>query len=201
MNTDFLRFDPWALTSLEVHEVNQLPHEPGIFVVYRKRRVLYVGADSKSIRNGWFKLQPSRFLNRLDKVSIGYQSMPPAKLAELQSLQKALIDNYDPQFNGSTQKSLTECYTTVKKLKAENITLKALIKKERSMHEIALCQAKVYLVSKLLSDMEASLNSSENIEEWMQRDNTQNSARAILSVLEEIENVMTPYSNQSQNQV
>ena len=195
MNADPLRFDPWALSSLEVHEVNQLPHEPGIFVVYRKRRVLYIGADLKSIRNGWFKLQPSKFLDRLDKVSIGYQSMPQAKLPELQSLQKALIDNYDPQFNGSTQRSLTECYTTVKKLKAENDALKALIKKERAMHEIALCQSKVYLVSKLLSDMETSLNSAKNIEEWKEKENTQKSARAILSVLEEIENVMTSYSS------
>jgi hypothetical protein len=195
MNTDSLRIEPWALSSLEVHEVNQLPHEPGIFVVYRKRRVLYVGVDAKSIRNGWFRLQPSKFLERLDQVTIGYQSMPQVKIPDLQTLQKELIDNYDPQFNGKTQRSLNECYAIVKKLKAENNALKALIKKERSMHEIALCQSKIYLVSKLLNDMEVSLNSAENMEEWTKRDNTQKSVRAILSVLEEIENVIAPYSN------
>ena len=197
MNTDSLTFDPWALSRLEADEANLLPHQPGIFIVYRKRRVLYVGADINSIRNGWFKLQPSQFLNRIDGVSIGYQSMPQAKNLDLQTLQKELIDNYDPRFNGNTQRSLTECQAAVKKLTAENNALKALIKKERAMHEIALCQSKVYLISKLLADMEANLSSAETIENWTKQDKTQQSVRAILSVLEEIEDVITPYVDQS----
>lgn len=196
MTTDSSGLEPWALSNLEVGEVNRLPHEPGIFIVYRKRRVLYVGADAKSIRNGWFRLQPSKFLDQTDGVSIGYQAMPQANSLDLQALQKELIDNYDPQFNGNTQRSLKECYTIVKKLTAENNALKALIKKERAMHEIALCQSKVYLVSKLLADMESSLDKAGTLEEWTQRDKTQQSVKAILSVLEEIESVISPYANQ-----
>jgi hypothetical protein len=131
----------------------------------------------------------------MDGVSIGYQSIPQAKEFDLQTLQKELIDNYDPHFNGKTQRSLKECHATVKKLTAENNALKALIKKERAMHEIALCQSKVYLVSKLLIDMETSLNEAEAIEDWTKKDTTQQSVRAILSVLEEIENVISPYAN------
>jgi len=198
MNTDSFTVDPWALSSLEVHDVNRLPHEPGIFIVYRKRRVLYVGADDKSIRNGWFKLRPSRFLDRLEGVSIGYQSMPQAKGIDLKALLKELIDNYDPQFNGKTQRSLKECHAELHKFMAENNALKALIKKERAMHGIALCQSKVYLVSKLLIDMEVSLNEAETIVDWEKKDKTQQSAKAILSVIEEIENVITPFSNQPQ---
>jgi hypothetical protein len=199
MNTETIGFDPWALSCLEIHQVNQLPNEPGIFVLYRKRRLLYVGVDARSIRNGWFKLQPSKSLGSTDGVSIGYQAMPQVQISELQELQKELIDSYDPQYNSNTQRSLNECYAAVKRLKAENNALKNLIKKERAMHEIALCQSKIYLVSKLLGDIEASLDNSTSIEEWTEKDGNQKSIRAILSVLEDIESVVTPYANQSQD--
>ncbi|WP_035994735.1 hypothetical protein [Leptolyngbya sp. KIOST-1] len=197
MNATPSSLDPWALDSLEVSKANFLPHEPGVFMAYRKRRILYIGIDGKSIRNGWFRKQPSTFLEETDTIRIAYQVLPHSSTASLEALYQDLVDSYDPHYSGKTQTSLREYQGVIKKLMTENKALKTLIKKERAVHAMGLCQSKVYLVAKLLSDLEAGLSGSRSLEAWMQEDKTSQSVRAVLAVLEEIEVVIAPYDTTS----
>lgn len=197
MESNLVHLVPWELPGLELSDANKLPSEPGIYLVYRHYRVLFIDYALTSLRNRWFKDNISQHLKSLDSVVVAYYVVPQDQVSELEKCKLDLIKLYDPQYNGKTQKKLQEYQGLLQRLTKENRTLKALIKKERAIHKLALCQSKLHLSSKLLAEIETSLEKASNIDEWTAQDKTIKTMSAISSVLEEISETINGFSNLS----
>ncbi|PSN15961.1 hypothetical protein C7293_04960 [filamentous cyanobacterium CCT1] len=193
MNEDLLTVDLWDLPSLDLADVSQLPHEPGIYAAYLNRRILYIAAALSDIRNSWFRQKLSQHFQDLGPVKVAYQVISQVSPSELETLRKRLIVTYDPQYNGKSQQVVKEYRAVIQQLKSENRSLKAVLKKERAAHQMALCQLKIHLVSQLLTELETSLEEAKHLEDWMGKDHTQRSLGAVVATLGDISGVLAVF--------
>lgn len=87
--------NPFALPSLPIERISQLPEKSCIYFVYRKMAVLYIG-KSTNLKSRWMAHQKHEFLQDIDSVCISWLECDSD---QLDATERFFIDQYLPRLN------------------------------------------------------------------------------------------------------